>query len=455
MPISDDDTIASISSAPSSAAVGIIRISGPRSLPLLKRLCSAKKGGFVPNRIQFTRASHPKRGHIIDEVMAVYLKAPESFTGEDMAEIYCHGGIAVMTSVMDCLIALGARQAERGEFSKRAFLNGKIDLIKAEAIAALIGSKTQEGAHAAASQLGGTLSKRISEITDQLTAILALIEAQIDFPEEMGRTNIRSIRKTMLQQAKALDELLTTADQGRILTAGVDCVIAGAPNAGKSSLLNALLKFERAIVTGIPGTTTDTIEEVINIKGIAIKLIDTAGIRKGRGEVEAKGINRTKEAVERADIIIIVIDGAKALSKHDKDILQQAKEARGVAIVALNKSDIGSKINKKELIGFKSVHISALTGKGLKALEKTLLNVITSKRIDPKDALLISTRQKGSAMEARNALIRGLSAIGNGSSAELAGIDVKEAISSLRNMTGEEVSSQIAEEIFSRFCIGK
>jgi len=405
--------------------------------------------------IKFAQASHPKRSHLIDEVMAVYLKAPASFTGEDMAEIYCHGGIAVMTAIMDCLIGLGARQAERGEFSKRAFLNGKIDLIKAEAIAAIIGSRTQEGANAAASQLGGILSKKIGEITGRLTAILALIEAHLDFPEEMGKPNIRSIRKMMSQQIKALDELLNTADQGRILTAGVDCVIAGAPNAGKSSLLNALLKFERAIVTGIPGTTTDTIEEAINIKGIAIKLIDTAGIRKGRGEVEAKGIVRTREAIERADIVIVVVDGAKALSKHDKDILQQAKEARGAAIVALNKSDIGRKINKRELKGFETVHISALTGKGLKALEKTLLNVITSKRIDPKDALLISTRQKGSAMEARDALKRGFSAISNDFCPELAGIDVKEAISSLRNMTGEGVSSQIAEEIFSRFCIGK
>ena len=360
-----------------------------------------------------------------------------------------------MTAIMDCLIALGARQSERGEFSKRAFLSGKIDLIKAEAIAAIISSRTQEGALAAASQLGGTLSKRIGEITDRLTAILALIEAHLDFPEEMGKPNIRSTRKMMSQQIKALDELLNKADQGRILTAGVDCVIAGAPNAGKSSLLNALLKFERSIVTGIPGTTTDTIEEAINIKGIAIKLIDTAGIRKGRGEVELKGIVRTREAIERADIIIVVVDGAKALSKYDKDILQQAKEARGAAIVALNKSDIGRKINNRELKGFEAVHISALTGKGLKALEKTLLNVITSKRIDPKDSLLISTRQKGSAMEARDALKRGLSAINNDFCPELAAIDVKEAISSLRNMTGEGVSSQIAEEIFSRFCIGK
>ena len=383
------------------------------------------------------------------------MKAPKSFTGQDMVEINCHGGIAVINSIMELILGLGARQAEKGEFSKRAFLNGKIDLVKAESIAALVGAKTKESAQIAAGHLTGRLSSKIGSVVNGVMALLAEIEAHTDFPEEMGDIDTKKTIKAVRRQYAELDSMISGADIGRIILEGIDCVIIGTPNVGKSSLLNALLKFDRSIVTEIPGTTTDTIEEYINLNGIAVKLIDTAGIRRGGEAIEAHGIKRTKEEISKAELIIAVIDGARKLLKNDLDAIAEARKSARYLIVAANKIDKGLVANLGKLKKCRIIKVSALTGQGIDKLEKAIVSMVLSGSILPKESLLINARQKETAVLARNAMARANDSIDKGLPLDLAAIDLRDAVASLKQMTGEDVSEEIINTVFGKFCVGK
>ena len=450
-----NDTIASISTALSPAAIGIIRISGPSSLDILAKIFSKPRLKLKPRMLYVGNIKDPKDNKPVDEAVIAYMQAPNSFTGQDMLEVYCHGGMAVINSIMEIVLALGARQAENGEFSKRAFLNGRLDLLKAESIAALVGAKTKEAAQTAANQLEGRLNNRIEDRIDNILALLAEIEAHIDFPDEMGDIDIKKTAKIIQRQVAEFDSMIAGADLGKVLTDGIDCAIVGAPNVGKSSLLNALLKSDRAIVTDVPGTTTDTIEEYINLNGIAIKLIDTAGVRSGGGAIETHGISRTREAISKSELIIAVVDGSKRISKIDLGIIDEAGRFAHYLVVAINKSDLTIKADAAKLNGFKSIKISALTGKGIDKLEKSIVNMILSSGIPPKERLLISKRQKNMAIEARNAMMRAKEALDNRQPLDLVAIDLKDAAAALKQMTGEEISEEVINSVFEKFCVGK
>ena len=455
MAILANDTIASVSTSLSGAAIGIIRISGPGARGILSMIFRHFPNKLTPHKLYKGCILDPKNNAVVDEVMISYMKAPKSFTGEDMVEIHAHGGAAVVNAIMKIVRELGARQSERGEFSKRAFLNGKIDLIKAESIAAIIGAKTSESARTIASQLDGKLTERITEIAGSLSAMIAEIEAHIDFPEEMGEINIKRTVRAILSQTKKLDRLISSADAGRILSEGIECVIIGAPNVGKSSLLNALLKFDRAIVTEIPGTTTDTIEEYINLNGIAVKLIDTAGIRNGGGQIEAHGIRRTREVISKAELIIAVVDGTKKLGSLDLAIINEAEKSSRYLVVAVNKCDKRLAADLRMLKRFKLIQISALEGLGIEKLEKAIENMILSRSILPKDSILINARQKNSAIYARESMGRAIGSIEKALPLDLVAIDLRDAAIALKQMTGEEFNEEIINSVFERFCVGK
>lgn len=455
------DTIAAIGTAPGESGIGIVRLSGSLSIEILKKLFKGKKsdGGNMPNRYMTYGYIIDESNNKVDEVLAVIMKAPYSYTAEDIVEIHCHGGIVVIKKIMDLVLKNGARLAEQGEFTKRAFLNGRLDLAQAEAVIDVITAKTSDGLGNAVNQLDGALSSEIKGIMDNLVSTLSHIEASVDFPEhdieEITTENVKNNTEIALGH---IINLLNTYEEGKIQRDGLNTAIVGRPNVGKSSLLNMLLKENRAIVTDIPGTTRDIIEEYLNISGILIKLIDTAGLRYTEDIVEKIGVARSKEAIEKADLILFIIDISEKLTKEDWDIISLVKDKK--VIVACNKIDLGIAADLREIEKiFSRENICLLSikeHKGIKELEKAIVDIVYGGSIKLKSTAMVSNiRHKNLLEMAKDSLDKALEAISNNIPVDLVSVDIKDAWLHLGEITGDTVEEDLINEIFARFCIGK
>jgi tRNA modification GTPase len=442
-----EDTIAAISTPIGEGALAVIRLSGPDARSVLVGIFSGavSPDQFVPRRVFYGKI-HDAEGKV-DDVLATYFQAPSSYTGEDVLEISCHGGILVTRRVLDLLLAAGARMANPGEFTQRAFLHGKMDLTQSEAVMDLIRAQTELALRAANEQLAGHLGKELAEIRELLLTTLAHVEAYIDFPDEQidpdtGKVLLERIR--VLENR--LDRLLATADQGRVLRHGLRTVIYGAPNVGKSSLLNLLLGYDRAIVSELPGTTRDTIEEVINIRGIPVRLIDTAGARESFDLLESEGIRRTQHQVEQADLVIQVVDGSRP-----PENLQSFDG--GKSLLLLNKCDLGVHPEWRE---FEGVRFSCIERFGLEDLNESIWDRVMGAKMKLADVrVAINARHQACLQRAKQLLAAGSGSLQDGKSPEFVSIELREALEAVGEVIGKVDTEDLLGKIFSEFCIGK
>lgn len=453
------DTIAAIATPLGEGGIGIVRLSGE----VVKEIVTSF---FKPRYAEFPLKSHhlyygniidPVSGEKIDEVLVSLMLAPYTYTREDVLEINCHGGIVPLKKVLDLVLANGVRLAEPGEFTKRAFLNGRLDLAQAEGLLQVIRAKTEEGLKASVDQLSGSLSSEVNEMRQQILFLLASLEATIDFPEEEIAALSRETMKVKVKELrdKAL-ALLEEAEKGKIYREGVKTAIIGRPNVGKSSLLNALLREERAIVTEVPGTTRDLLEEYINIKGIPLKIIDSAGIRKTKNQVEIIGVNRARSLIDRADLILFMLDAAEDLQEEDREIvsLLQGKKV----IVLLNKTDLRQQLTaekvKKVLGDTKIISTSLIRGEGLTELEEAIYELIFSGTVEAERvSFLAGARQKQALRKVKAFLEEAW--LNNLNDLDLLSSDLQAARTALGEITGETVGEDILDTIFAEFCIGK
>lgn len=458
----NEDTVAAIATAPGRGAIGIVRISGPGALGILKKVWKSHHQSvekFATHRIYLGNIVDLSTGKTIDRVLASYMKGPHSYTGEDTVEISSHGGDVVLGNILRQVLTAGARPAAPGEFTKRAFLNNKLDLIQAEGVAALINSCSTTGAKIATEQLEGILSRQISEIKDGVKEALAFIEATIDFPEEeIEFIQSSDLKKKILFFEGKIEELVESYSEGRLLNSGVKVVIAGPPNAGKSSLLNVLLGFERAIVHRNPGTTRDTVEGEMLLNGIVFRLVDTAGIREAEEEVEEMGVERSKKAATTAEAVIIVIDGNnyKGLEKKFVDELSGVEHV----FIVVNKSDLAQKISEGEIRGIFGKRpvclVSAKTGAGVEGLRQLLAKEMTGGRLKEAEGNIItSERHYNLLLRTRDKLGSAIQSMEKREPSEFLALHLRGALDSLGEMTGEVTTDAILDEIFSKFCIGK
>ena len=453
------DTIAAIATPLGESGIGVIRISGshayavgdaifcsPSGKPLAQRRDRSIQHGLVV----------ADDGRPVDEVLMLIMKGPHPYTAEDVLEIQCHGGRKALEEILSLVLAHGARLANPGEFTQRAFVNGRIDLAQAEAVMDVIQAKSRQGLTSAVNQLEGRLSKVIGAMRHELTDFITRLEVTIDYPEEdLEDITVPDVAGAIRKQLASLDEMLEASHDGRIIRDGVMAAIAGTPNAGKSSLLNRLLQEDRAIVTDVPGTTRDVLEEWISLKGVPVCLVDTAGIRETDDTVEKIGVTKAKAYMDKADIILVVIDSSRPLSEEDRAILEDTKE-RNVLIV-LNKSDLTPVVAEKDLgqYGHPVLSLSAGTGEGLEALKEQLLSLALSHADTAGSALLTNTRHIELVRQSREALKRALDSIEAGMPVDCAVVDLREAWDLLGSITGDTVHDDMVEEIFSRFCLGK
>lgn len=455
------ETIAAIATGMSNSGIGIIRMSGPEAI-------SIADGIFVSARKNFKlieAATHTVHygnivyeDNIIDEVLIIIMKAPNSYTREDVVEIDCHGGVYVMKKILDILIKSGARTAEPGEFTKRAFLNGRIDLTQAEAVIDIINSKNKYALSNSVKLLNGKLSEQITEIRKDLINNIAYIEAALDDPEHISLDNYGDkLLITVDNYIDKVDNLIKTVDNGKIFTQGVKTVIIGKPNAGKSSILNILAGYDRAIVTDIAGTTRDTIEEQINLAGITLNLVDTAGIRNTKDIVEEIGVNKAKELVEEADLILYVVDSSTELDENDYNILNIIKNRK--TVILLNKSDLDTVTDAdsiSKITDSKVISVSAKDNTGLDELSETIVKLFASGEIDYNDEVYVSgERNKEALEETLESLKLVKKSINEGLPEDFYTIDLMNAYEQLGKITGESVEDDLVNEIFSKFCMGK
>jgi tRNA modification GTPase len=453
------DTIAALSTPVGEGGIGIVRVSGKDALKIADKIFFSRNGR-KPSEFK-TYTTHygliKEKGRIIDEVILTVMRGPKSYTKEDIVEINCHGGIVALRGVLDLVLVSGARLAEPGEFTKRAFLNGRIDLAQAEAVIDIIRAKTDSALKIGVEQLKGVLSKSINSIRETLLDILTQLEANIDFPEEeIGAANLENISGRLKQIGAKLKEILKNSRQARIFREGIHVVICGKPNVGKSSLLNALLKQERSIVTAVPGTTRDTIEEIIDIKNIPVRIVDTAGILEPRDLVERKAIERSKRHIEQADLVIILFDGSKKLSREDEIIIRKLRKKPAVAII--NKMDLKQKIERTKIArGFTHlIDISAKKIQNIDLLEEKIAQLVyKGKVIGAESAMVGNLRHIAAIREAEILIAQALSSLDNGLSPELVSEDIKLALGSLDELLGKSFSEDLLDKIFSEFCIGK
>lgn len=453
------DTIAAVATPIGEGGISIIRVSGSEALNIVNSVFSSKSGKSILDMKSYTmKYGYIKdAGEIIDEVIISFMKGPKSFTSEDVVEINCHGGVVSTNKVLDVVIRSGARLAEPGEFTKRAFLNGRIDLSQAEAVIDIIRAKTDLSMKSALAQSQGSLSREINKLREYLLNVLALIEYVVDFTEddeEPDETIPLRVKEGIEKAIADMNKLIANAEEGKILREGLNLVIIGKPNVGKSSLLNALLKEKRAIVTDIPGTTRDVIEEYINLDGIPIKVVDTAGIRETDDLVEKIGVERSKEKIDQADLIILMLDISRRLDDEDNEIIKHIRNRKYV--VLLNKIDLQSKIGKDELVELENIiDISAKTGFGLNELKNKIKELFFHGEIEGESVIISNTRHKQALYRAKDNCELALNSIINNEFLDLISIYVTSGLKALGEITGSELEEDLINKIFSEFCVGK
>ena len=450
------DTIAAIATGAQVAAIGIVRLSGPEAVSLADRLFHPAFGGSMAaaedRRLVYGRLTD-RRGELLDLCLCTVSRGPNSYTGEDTAEFQCHGSPIVLRAVLEELFALGARQAGPGEFTKRAFLNGRMELSAAEAVVDIIDAETVEAAKNAAGQLSGAIGQRISRIYDGLTDISSHYHAVLDYPDE----DIEDFRLAAYEDSLAaaladLRALLATFDRGRLLNAGIPTAIIGRPNAGKSSLLNALLGYDRAIVTDVPGTTRDTIEEKLRLGSLLLRLTDTAGIRETEDVVERLGVERSRSALRNAELVLAVVDGSAAFTEEDAALIREAERAPH-GIVVLSKRDLEARAPAVETC-LPVVPVSAMTGQGLETLEQTIAAAFPLPEV-PAGEILTNARQAEAVKRAIEAMEAALQTMEAGMTPDIVLTEMEGAMAALGELTGRTVREDVTNRIFQRFCVGK
>ena len=462
------DTVAAISTPPGPGAIGILRLSGPEAVPIAERC-------FKPLGRKALRDHGPRElvygelldsgGEAIDRVLCTYSLGPSSYTGEDTAEFQCHGSPMVLSLGLEALFAAGARQAGAGEFTRRAFLNGRLDLAQAEAVGDLLEAQSREGARHAAGQLAGALSKRIGDIYSALADVMAHFHAVLDYPDEdIDPFRMEELSTTLEEQADRLWKLYSSGHRGSLLTRGLKCPIVGRPNAGKSSLLNALAGYDRAIVTDIPGTTRDTVEVSVQIRGVLVRLIDTAGIRESDDPIERIGVERSREALEGSNLILMVCDGSIPFTQEDGELLEECLN-RADTILVWTKSDLPCapipvlSLPEELEEHLHTVSVSSKTGGGLEELEEVMRTLMEEffprAREEAYGQLLTNERQVQAAETACRCVHRALEALWAGVTPDALLTDVEEALAALGELTGQSVREDVTDRIFSKFCVGK
>lgn len=449
------DIIAAIATGAQPCAIGILRLSGEGCAAVAGRVFRLQSGvplEEAPNRKLCIGTLYDRKGRVIDQALAVYTRAPHSYTGEDTVELQCHGSPAVLAAGLDALFAAGARQAGPGEFTKRAFLNGQMDLTQAEAVIDLIDAETADAAANAAMQVGGAMYRQINPLYEQMVDICSHFHAVLDYPDEEIPDFVLSAQ--VLQEiSDRLGQLLRGFERGKILRRGVRAVILGRPNVGKSSLLNALAGFERVIVTDIAGTTRDTVEQTVRLGGVLLRLIDTAGIHETADKVEALGVQRSEQAAQEADLALFVCDGAQPLEDADRRAIDTALSAPQ-AIALINKSDLQQKVLPSDLPFDTILEISAKNGQGLAQLE-ALISERYAGQVPCDGSILTNTRQAGAVERAQKAVDAALLSLQAGMTPDAVLVDVEGAMSALGEITGRTIREDITNRIFERFCVGK
>ena len=456
-----EDTIAAVATAYGEGGIGIIRISGEEALPILQEIFEfhGDTDTFTSRRMTYGKIIDKEKNQIIDEVLAVYMKGPKTYTAEDVVEINCHGSMVSLRKTLALVLRKGARLAEPGEFTKRAFLNGRLDLSQAEAVIDMIRAKTDKSFDVAVSQLEGRLSLKVEEIRQKLLDLLVDITVNIDYPDEdIEEMTYEKLEESIVETQDMIEKLLATSSTGRMIREGIKIAIVGKPNVGKSSLMNGLLKETRAIVTDIPGTTRDTIEEVLSIRNIPVYLVDTAGIRETSDKVEKMGIEKSKEAFNQADFILFLLDGSRPLEEEDLQIMEFLKERK--SLVLINKRDLGEAISIEEisakLPASQVIEASLLKGQGITEIEDAVEDLVYGGEIVQKESMMVNNvRHIELLQQAVKSLTDALHMSERREAMDFIEVDVKNAYERLGEIIGETVSDDIINEVFARFCLGK
>ena len=460
MTMYDSDTIAAVSTPPGEAGISVIRVSGPRAFDVAEMIF---RGTISPRESPSHRVLHgliqePGSGALVDEVLLMVMRAPHTFTAEDMVEINGHGGVFVTSRVLEAVLRCGARLAEPGEFTKRAFLNGRMDLAQAEAVLDIIRSRTQAGLSAGLEQLSGKISKATRLVRDDMVSVLAELELVVEFSEtEQPPANRDRLVAIIQETVHRLDELIASSMTGRLIREGATMAIGGKPNVGKSSLMNVLLREDRAIVSPIPGTTRDTIIEGWNLDGIPLQIVDTAGLGVQRDAIEQESGRRARENLLRADLVLFVLDGSRPFDEHDRSMALSLAGRTHISVI--NKMDLEQEMSvdhlREHLTG-PIVMISALNGTGLEELKEMIHHELFRGEACPGQAVMVThVRHRDVLERCRGALLRGVNALQDGLSEEFAALDLREALVAIGEITGETSSEEVLERIFSQFCIGK
>jgi tRNA modification GTPase len=459
----DFDTIAAISTPPGEGGIAIVRISGDEAFEVINKIFKGKDLTQVPSHtINYGHIIDPDNGSDVDEVMVSVMKAPKTYTKEDVIEINCHGGIIATNKILQLVLTYGARMAEPGEFTKRAFLNGRIDLSQSEAVMDLIEAKTDRSMKAALNQLDGNLSSLIRKLRQDILDVLANVEVNIDYPEyddaEVVTTNLLSDKAKEL--SIRIQKLLDTSKQGKVLRDGLATSIVGRPNVGKSSLLNHLLHQDKAIVTDVPGTTRDVLEEYVNVRGVPLKLVDTAGIRETDDKVEKIGVDRSRKAIQSSDLVLLVLNASEHLTEEDKELIELTKNAK--KIIILNKTDLEQKLTYEEIKSIVGndesiITTSAIKDNGTEKLEEMIAHLFFNEGIESSqnDVMVTNARHISLLHQAKDALASVLDGIDAGMPVDLVQMDMRRCWDLLGEITGDSYNGELLDQLFSQFCLGK